>query len=88
MSTGLVIKTGIYQHYKGPKYEVLGETLHSETEEKFVLYRALYGELGLWVRPATMFSASVSVDGADVPRFKMIEEYPLSLGRFDPSLDS
>jgi len=50
------IKTGIYQHYKGPRYEVLGVVKHSETEEELVMYRALYGEFGLWVRPVIMFS--------------------------------
>ena len=50
------IPRGIYQHYKGQQYEVLGCAHHSETEELLVVYRALYGDYGLWVRPFTMFS--------------------------------
>lgn len=67
------IQTGIYQHYKGPKYLVMGEVTHSETEETLVLYRALYGERGLWVRPAAMFTEQVEIDGVQQPRFKLVE---------------
>lgn len=66
------IETGIYQHYKGPKYLVMGEVTHSETEETLVLYRALYGERGLWVRPAAMFKETVEVEGEILPRFALI----------------
>lgn len=69
-----MIQTGIYQHYKGPKYEVYGVARHSETEEELVLYRALYGEFGLWVRPVSMFLESVEWQGQSVPRFKLLEE--------------
>ena len=55
------IPRGIYQHYKGQQYEVLGCAHHSETEELLVVYRALYGDYGLWVRPFTIFSGSVVV---------------------------
>lgn len=65
---------GIYQHYKGPKYQVLGVAKHSESEEDLVVYRALYGEHGLWVRPLSMFQEHVEVDGQVRPRFKLIEE--------------
>lgn len=68
------IKPGIYQHYKGKKYEVIGEASHSETLEQLVVYRALYGACGLWVRPKAMFLEAVSVNGAAVLRFKYIGE--------------
>lgn len=64
-----MIEPGLYRHYKGKDYEVLGLATHSETGETLVVYRALYGEFGLWVRPAAMFSETVEVDGATVPRF-------------------
>ncbi len=63
------IPPGRYRHYKGHDYEVLGSARHSETEEEFVVYRALYGERGLWVRPKAMFEETVLVDGKPVPRF-------------------
>lgn len=60
---------GRYRHYKGGLYEVLGTVRHSETLEPMTLYRALYGEQGLWVRPAAMFNGTVVVDGLEQPRF-------------------
>ncbi len=66
------IKPGLYQHYKGEQYEVIDLVRHSETEETLVLYRALYGERGLWVRPLTMFSESVNVEGRSTPRFEFV----------------
>lgn len=62
---------GIYRHYKGQRYEVLGTARHSETLEELVVYRALYGEHGLWVRPTAMFSEAVMIDGEPVPRFAL-----------------
>ena len=67
-------KPGLYRHYKGNDYRVIGLARHSETEEPLVVYQALYGERGLWVRPAAMFSETVEVDGKRVPRFRRIEE--------------
>lgn len=67
------IKLGRYQHYKGNDYEVIGVAQHSETREWLVVYRALYGERGLWVRPLQMFLEMVEIDGKPVPRFKWIE---------------
>jgi len=74
------IQPGIYRHYKGPEYRVLGTAQHSETEEWLVFYQALYGEFGLWVRPLTMFQEQVDVDGESVARFALIEpqESPLA----------
>ncbi|MCD6437742.1 DUF1653 domain-containing protein [Vreelandella sp. 21] len=62
---------GIYRHYKGSLYEVLGTAQHSENEEVLVVYRALYGDYGLWVRPLTMFTESVNKDGQQQPRFAL-----------------
>ena len=64
-----MIKAGLYQHDKGAQYRVIDTVRHSETEEELVLYRALYGEKGLWVRPLVMFTATVLIDGKEVPRF-------------------
>ncbi|HYD76440.1 DUF1653 domain-containing protein [Ramlibacter sp.] len=65
-------RTGRYRHYKGGEYEVLGVVRHSETLEPLVLYRALYGEQGLWVRPHAMFFERIEVDGVLRPRFEPI----------------
>ncbi|MBI2175808.1 DUF1653 domain-containing protein [Candidatus Woesearchaeota archaeon] len=66
------VKTGRYRHYKGNEYEVIGVAKHSETLEELVVYRALYGDHALWVRPKKMFSEMVEVDGKKVPRFQLI----------------
>ncbi len=71
---GEPMATGLYQHYKGGRYEVLGLVRHSETLEVMVLYRALYGEHGLWVRPRAMFEQQVRVDGAMVARFARLTD--------------
>ena len=68
------IRSGRYRHFKGGEYEVLGIALHSETQEPMVVYRALYGERGLWVRPASMWSEPVDRDGYSGPRFVLVEE--------------
>jgi hypothetical protein len=67
---------GLYRHYKGPEYRVFGVAKHSETEEEVVVYQALYGEFGLWVRPLSMFLESVEVDGEPVPRFALVQAEP------------
>jgi hypothetical protein len=64
---------GRYRHYKGPLYEVIGVARHSETEEPLVVYRALYGEHGLWVRPLAMFTETVEVNGLALPRFERVD---------------
>ena len=63
---------GLYRHYKGNLYEVIDTVRHSETLEPMTLYRALYGERGLWVRPAAMFLENVELDGSVQPRFKRL----------------
>ena len=68
------IPQGIYRHYKGNLYQVLHTAQHSETEEALVVYRCLYGEYGVWVRPLVMFSETVTVDGKQLPRFELIKE--------------
>jgi hypothetical protein len=60
---------GLYRHYKGLLYEVLGTVRHSESLEPMTLYRALYGERGMWVRPAAMFEEKVVIDGLRQARF-------------------
>ncbi|SLM47130.1 conserved protein of unknown function [Nitrospira japonica] len=67
-----MVEPGRYRHYKGDEYEVVGTARHSETEEEFVVYRALYGARGLWIRPRAMFEETVTVDGKDVPRFRFL----------------
>ena len=68
-------KRGIYQHFKGNRYELIGIARHSETLEDLVVYRALYGEQRLWVRPITMWSETVEREGKSFPRFELIEAY-------------
>ena len=65
-------KKGIYKHYKGKCYELVDVALHSETLEEMAIYRALYGEGALWVRPLSMWNETVSVNGEEIPRFKYI----------------
>lgn len=68
------LKKGIYKHYKGNLYEVMMTAQHSETEEWMVVYRALYGNKGMWVRPYGMFVGKVELDGVLIPRFEKIED--------------
>lgn len=68
------IKLGRYRHFKGNEYEVLYLAKHSETEEDMVVYRALYGERGVWVRPASMWNETVERDGKTYRRFSYIGE--------------
>lgn len=68
------LKPGRYRHFKGKEYELLGTARHSETMEELVVYRALYGEGGLWVRPAAMWTETVDREGYHGPRFLFIEE--------------
>ncbi len=68
------IKKGKYRHFKGNEYEVVGIAKHSETLEDYVVYRALYGEGGLWVRPKSMWNETVERDGKTFRRFEYIEK--------------
>ena len=68
-----MLQPGRYRHYKGKDYEVIGIATHSETQEKLVVYRTLYGDFDLWVRPLAMFTETVTVEGEQVPRFRFIE---------------
>lgn len=74
MDTG--IKPGLYRHFKGNMYQVLYLARHSETEEEMVVYRALYGERGVWVRPASMWSETVERDGKSLRRFSYVGPAP------------
>lgn len=66
------LRPGVYQHYKGPLYEVIALAHHSETDEPLVVYRTLYGDYSWWVRPLSMFTESVSYEGQLRPRFRYI----------------
>ena len=68
------IKPGRYRHFKGNEYEVLGVGKHSETLEEMVIYRALYGEGGMWIRPSFMWNETVERDGKIFQRFTKIED--------------
>ena len=76
MNDDVKVKNGIYQHYKGNKYEVIGIAKHSETLENLVVYRALYDNnvSQLWVRPLKMFTETIENDGKEIERFKYIGE--------------
>ena len=69
-----MVTPGLYRHYKGGEYKVLDTVRHSETLEAMVLYQALYGERGLWVRPAAMFAETVTIDGIEQPRFALVHK--------------
>ena len=69
-----MLKTGKYRHFKGNEYEVLYVAKHSETMEEMVVYRALYGEHGVWVRPADMWNETITRDGKTFKRFEKIED--------------
>lgn len=69
-----MIRPGRYRHYKGQYYEVLDVARHSETEEWLVVYRCLYGDHSLWVRPLVMFVETIVIDGRQVPRFAWCDD--------------
>lgn len=68
------VQPGRYRHYKGNDYQVLGVARHSEDETEFVVYRPLYGEGALWIRPLSMFTEEVEVQGKTMPRFALLEQ--------------
>jgi hypothetical protein len=76
------LQPGLYRHFKGGQYQVIDLARHSETEEWMVVYRPLYGERALWVRPLDLFTDSKLVDGHKVPRFQHIGDVPAD----DPSV--
>ena len=69
----MTLQKGVYQHYKGGLYQVVEVARHSETDELLVVYRTLYGDYSMWVRPLDMFQQSIEVDGKVVSRFKLLE---------------
>lgn len=64
---------GIYRHYKGKDYEVIAVARHSETEEELVVYRLMYGDFSYWVRPLSMFTENIELDGVIKPRFQWLK---------------
>lgn len=68
-----MVKPGRYRHFKGREYQVLGIAKHSESLEPYVVYRALYGEGQLWIRPVPLFEETVRVEGREVPRFEYLD---------------
>ncbi|MDQ2075360.1 DUF1653 domain-containing protein [Marinimicrobium sp. ABcell2] len=67
-----MVQEGRYRHYKGNEYQVLGVATHSESGEAMVVYRCLYGDYDLWVRPLSMFTEQVTLEGESVPRFRYL----------------
>ena len=67
------LQPGLYRHYKGGTYQVIGVARHSETDEQLVVYRCVYDNYSLWVRPLAMFLETVLVDGRTVPRFELVD---------------
>lgn len=76
------MKKGLYQHYRGNLYQVIGISRHSETLEEMVIYQAFYGDYGLWVRPRTMFEETVVHEDQECLRFR----YLSSIGEEAPKL--
>ena len=72
----IITRPGYYRHYKNLLYQVLGTVRHSESLEPLTLYKALYGEQGLWVRPAAMFNETVDIKGVIPPRFTWLGGEP------------
>ena len=79
-----MLKLGLYEHYRGLKYEVIGLSRHSETFEELVVYRKLYDDYSLWVRPYKMFIGKVEVEGKLKDRFRYIR----SIFEFSPEVKS
>lgn len=68
-----IIVGSSYEHYRGLRYKIIGVALHSETSEELVVYQALYGEGGIWVRPLVMFLENIVINGQSQPRFKLVQ---------------
>ncbi len=69
-----MLQPGIYRHFKGNLYQVFYVAKHSETQEDMVVYKALYGEQGMWVRPLAMFDETIERDGKTIKRFEFVQE--------------
>lgn len=72
----LLLRPGVYRHYKGYDYAVVGVVSHSETGEKLVVYRQLYGDFAWWTRPLTMFQERINVSGKETSRFYQVADLP------------
>lgn len=72
------MRRGLYRHYKGNLYEVLYIATHSKTGERLVTYRALYGDFGVWARPLSMFTETVTKEGKIIPRFALEKSFELT----------
>jgi hypothetical protein len=72
-----MVEPGCYRHYKGKYYQVIGVARHSESGEEVVVYRCLYGDFSLWVRPVEMFLEEVLVEGRSMPRFARCADVPV-----------
>lgn len=68
-----IVVGSLYEHYKGHRYKIIGVARHSETLEELVVYQALYGEGGIWVRPLAMFLENIVINGKSKPRFKLVQ---------------
>lgn len=68
-----IVVGSLYEHYKGLRYKIIGIARHSETLEELVVYQALYGEGGIWVRPLAMFLENIVINGQSQPRFKLVQ---------------
>ena len=78
-----MLKLGIYQHYKGNLYQVIGVARHEETHEPLAVYQKLYDDYALWVRPLDVFLETVTVNGTTVPRFAFVKEHLLTPPKVD-----
>ncbi len=76
------LQAGLYRHYKGNQYFVFQVAHHSETREPMVIYQCLYGDYSWWVRPLTMFTETIFLDGQIVPRFLFLREFSASESSF------
>jgi len=83
IASSSIVTPGIYRHYKGQDYQVLDVARHSESQEYFVVYRCLYGDYSLWVRPLGMFTETIELGGKIVPRFALVE----AAGQFSSGAD-